>query len=460
MKNLILYLILSLYFLTGCSYLGFKSETDTSIEEMESLEESSEDEEYDEDEEDMEEEDEEEEDDDEEEDEEDMEDEDEEYEDEDDGSYGIVGFFKRLFGIKDKSDLEEEVIDDEEGYEEDGDEEYIEDEEEEDEEKEEDEDEEEYDVDDYEEIEEEEDDKNNYEEKDDDYSSLEDQDTSSDIGDAFQVEEDSSLVQETTPTLEDDISETTPQTPVVKKNRPLQKIKTTPYEKSSYLVNGVYIVRPGDTLKSISQKIYESDQVATLYKINPHLKNRALAVGNKIYYNSPQRPNDRNQLLFYYEDFKIPPSTHILSVGDNIRNVFSQLLGHPKSWKEIWSTNPDLQAKWKANREVKIFYWPVGSKPPEPEPMPEPETPPMQADTSLGEDGEEAAGLPEIPSLPEINIPEKEDYIYYINFVMKNKESLGIMGGFLLLIILMLKILVRKRRQRKAFDYTSPDVRI
>ena len=62
---------------------------------------------------------------------------------------------------------------------------------------------------------------------------------------------------------------------------PLRKIISVPYKKSGYLVNAVYIARPGDTLESISQKIYGSNQVTVLYAINSHLQSRSVKVGDK-----------------------------------------------------------------------------------------------------------------------------------------------------------------------------------
>ena len=70
---------------------------------------------------------------------------------------------------------------------------------------------------------------------------------------------------------------------------PLNKIISVPYRKAGYLVNAIYIARPGDTLEGISQKIYGFDQSDDLRKINPHLRSRLVKVGDKIYYNSPFR---------------------------------------------------------------------------------------------------------------------------------------------------------------------------
>ena len=142
---------------------------------------------------------------------------------------------------------------------------------------------------------------------------------------------------------------------------PLNKIRSTSYRKAGYLVNAVYIARPNETLKNVSQKIYGSNQVSALYAINPHLQSRSIKVGDKIYYNSPLRKEDSSRLLFYYQDINAPSSFHTLSPGDNIRKVSSQILGHPNSWKEIWATNPELESKGEITSSISIVFWPVAS---------------------------------------------------------------------------------------------------
>ncbi len=455
MKHLILFIFLFLFSFTGCSYLGFKTQTDdfeeTSMGDEDS-DASKEDEEYDDDEEYEDDEDEDYEDDEEDEDEEDEEEDedDEEYEDDEDEDYdddededededeeegdededdedesggGISGFFKRLFGMGESNNLDEEIIDDEEGYEEES--EYA-------------------------------DEGEGFGE---DSESYAEESSSSDI-----TQEEGIDFIEDTPTKES----TSPSTPTVvktapiKKNIPLQKIKTTPYQVSSYLVNGVYIARSNDSLESVSQKIYGTDQRESLYIINPQFKSRSVKVGDKIYYNSPNRPNDQSRLVIYYDDIGIAPSTYEISPGQNIRDVSSQLLGHTNSWKEIWATNPDLKSKWSISKKVIISYWPIGSEQarvPEPEPEPIPEPVPEPSDLSMEQEGLEEPGLslPEAPSAPQFEDQLKKDYL---SLIMKDKKTFAGIIGFFIFIILMIRMIFGKRRKEREFDYTSPNIKI
>ena len=65
----------------------------------------------------------------------------------------------------------------------------------------------------------------------------------------------------------------------------------------------------------------------------------------KVYYNSPQRPSDSGRLLTYYEDLSVAPQQYVSKPGDNIRVVAQNLLGHERSWMEVWATNPDVDSK-------------------------------------------------------------------------------------------------------------------
>ena len=144
---------------------------------------------------------------------------------------------------------------------------------------------------------------------------------------------------------------------------PVKKIADTPYEKNGVLVNAVYIVRPGDDLAAISQKIYGADRTQDLVAVNTWASNRAVKVGDKIYYNSPNRPQDSGQLLTYYEDLGLAPEIYISRPGDNIRKVSMNLLGHERSWMEIWATNPDVESKGEIVEGLQLRYWPGADVP-------------------------------------------------------------------------------------------------
>ena len=321
--------------------------------------------------------------------------EEEEDSEEDEEEGGISGFFKNLFGGGEES-IDEEVIDDEEGYEEDyeGEEEYAE-----------------------------------------------------------EVPEETKEYMEKV-AREESVAEVPEPAPPVKQKVSVKKIKRVPYQVGSALVNAVYIARSGDTVESVSRKIYGSDQSARLYTFNPHFQSRPLKVGDKIYYTSPHRPTDTNQLLIYYEDLGVAPSNYLIAAGKNVREVAAQLLGHPESWKEIWATNPDLQSKGRVSGNVIVVYWPKGdyskvtvrgdSVPEEEEASPEPAP------------AEELSSPPETTKpapLPVLEVQKK-------GFIEENRGFLGLFLAFVAVIVLLARMIIMKRRKKKEFDYTSPNIKI
>lgn len=176
---------------------------------------------------------------------------------------------------------------------------------------------------------------------------------------------DLSLTEETldVPDMGDSISdlsegETKPKTSFKKRSWvPVKKIVTYPFRKSGFLINAVYIVRPGDTLEGISQKIFQSDKTEELLQMNSHFRRKKIKVGNKLYYNSPQRPLDNNNLLVFYQDQGFPSESYISSKKENIRDISQNLLGDKDSWKEIWAINQDVKSKWMIPSGTKLVYW-------------------------------------------------------------------------------------------------------
>lgn len=265
-------------------------------------------------------------------------------------------------------------------------------------------------------------------------------------------------------------SRSSPPTPVpapAPKVISLNKITQTPYKKAGYLVNAVYIARPGDTLSNIGQKIYGANKTDILRQINPHLQSRAVKVGDKIYYNSLQRPNDSSRLLFYYQDINAPSSVHVLSPGDNIREIASKLLGHPNSWKEIWATNPELVSKGEIMTRINIVYWPVASAEPQaPEPAPSPapeeivqmdEAPPEEP--KMEEPVQEEAFPPSPPIETDMDLPKESKTTGIIQAIFKQKEAIVVLLGIILVMILMIRLMLKKRRE-KDFDYTATNIEV
>lgn len=143
---------------------------------------------------------------------------------------------------------------------------------------------------------------------------------------------------------------------------PVKKMADEPFERSGILLNALYVVRQGDSFNDISEKIYGSGSTSNLAAVNPFVKPSRLKVGEKIYYNSPNRPNDRNTMLFYYDDVGRVPQYKQIAMGQNIRAVAQELLGHPRSWMEIWATNPEMVSKGEADRDYRVKYFSKNSE--------------------------------------------------------------------------------------------------
>ncbi len=143
---------------------------------------------------------------------------------------------------------------------------------------------------------------------------------------------------------------------------PLKKIASHPFSKNGTLLNSVYIMREGDTLQSVSQKIYGGDRTSEILAHNPHL-NSSTKPGNKLYYNSPTRSTDSTKMLTYYEDKGIPSEVYMTKEGDNIREFSAGLLGFPDAWKEVWATNENVESKQFVEPGLSLRYWKEGAIP-------------------------------------------------------------------------------------------------
>ena len=296
------------------------------------------------------------------------------------------------------------------------------------------------------------------------------------VEDTFSTEESEEYADaDDSPFFSSDKSFPPPKQAVPKKKRiSYKKIKGQPYNIAGFLVNAVYIARPGENIQSISNTIFGSNQVNQLHAINPHLKARDVKVGNKIYYQSPHRPQDSSQLLFYFEDNSVQPSYHQVQTGENIRTVASQLLGHNDSWKEIWATNPDLQSKGKLDRSVTIKYWPAagGGEPmplPPQQPVvsneteqpPPPSAPPVEEEQEplpVTDENESSSPLPP----PEDSSIESPDSSSFMEKIRNFSQVDMLLAGALALIALICALIIIKKRmsKRKEFDYTAANFEI
>lgn len=256
---------------------------------------------------------------------------------------------------------------------------------------------------------------------------------------------------------------------------PVKKIADAPFNKNGILLNTVYLARQGDDMAAISQKIFGSDQTATLIQANPNLSN-GVKVGDKVYYNSPKRPQDAERMLTYYEDSGVPAQSYVAKSGDNIRTISKNLLGNSSSWKEVWATNMAVESKDELAEGTELRYWPEGSAGApavaEATPAPAPEAPQMPEPTpeapvaandqpaapaddfalpdDMNNNGAAAAGTvavepPPPPPPPPAAAPQK-------SVASNDEKDLTFMlsaGGLLLVGVGVLLGIIRKGRARK-----------
>lgn len=175
---------------------------------------------------------------------------------------------------------------------------------------------------------------------------------------------------------------------------PVKKIKAAAYKRVGSNINRLYVARSGDTMSSIAQKIYSGQKSEEdLLSYNPHFRGRDLKVGDKIYYESPNNPNDTT-MMTYYEDLNLAPQYYTTQEGENIRAVAKTLLGDDRSWMEIWATNESLESKGQVSGGIQIRYWPEGvdtqMAQSTPKPMPVAEQSPTQEEVVAIADSEPA----------------------------------------------------------------------
>jgi hypothetical protein len=215
------------------------------------------------------------------------------------------------------------------------------------------------------------------------------------------------------------------ESPAPKTFAPLQKIKDAAFDSNGTNLNRVYLVRAGDkSVKAISKKLYGGkDRSKDLKTWNATIARRAPKVGDKVYYQSPTNPED-TQMLTYYDEAGFQPKIYTTQEGDNLRKLATNWLGSKESWKEVWSTNSNVDSKGDVPAGLQLKYWtedevaqatppsetapPVDQVAPPPPPTevaqndlpppPPPPTPPTPASTPDGGTG--APGTVEPPPPP------------------------------------------------------------
>ncbi len=196
---------------------------------------------------------------------------------------------------------------------------------------------------------------------------------------------------------------------------PVQKMKKTPFTRGGAVLNRLYIVRNGDTLESIAQKTMgDGSRSNDLMSWNPTFQSKGIKVGDKVYYSSVKNPNDNSQILLYYEEAGVQPSYYTGKSGDSLRKVAKNLLGHERSWMEIYATNDSVDDKWQLAEGTQVRYWPDGTAaapmqaqaaaepaPAPEEPVPTEEMPAVEEPAMTADAGSEPAPTEEMPAAPD-----------------------------------------------------------
>jgi len=148
--------------------------------------------------------------------------------------------------------------------------------------------------------------------------------------------------------------------PAPKPKVSLKKIVDAPFNSNGRILNTVYVARKGDKLNAVAEKLLgDKGRKKELLADNPFLS-RGVKEGDKIYYNSPRRPDDTTTMMTYYEDNGVPAQSYTAKEGENIRDIAESVLGSRNAWKELWATNPNIESKGALDAGTEIRYWPTG----------------------------------------------------------------------------------------------------
>ncbi len=149
------------------------------------------------------------------------------------------------------------------------------------------------------------------------------------------------------------VEDTPPPAPVAS----LKKIKDAPFNSNGRILNTVYVARKGDNLNKVSEKLYGDKKHKKDLQADNSFLNRGVKEGDKIYYNSPRRPDDTTTMMTYYEDNGIPAQTYVTQDGDDLKKLAKDLLGSKEAWKELWVTNANIESKNALDAGTEVRYW-------------------------------------------------------------------------------------------------------
>lgn len=117
-------------------------------------------------------------------------------------------------------------------------------------------------------------------------------------------------------------------------------VHSMPVKEGEHWLNAYYFVTGDESWGTLSQKFYgREDRAELLAQWN---RGASVAVGTVIYYNSPFRPQDREKMLSFGEDFGQPFERRTIASGDSLSKIAGQMWGNVHAWPAIAAVNPQL----------------------------------------------------------------------------------------------------------------------
>ncbi len=118
-------------------------------------------------------------------------------------------------------------------------------------------------------------------------------------------------------------------------------VHSMPIKSGSHWLNAYYFVTSdSETWQSLATRFYDSAQHAEFLK--NWNQGQALKAGSIVYYNSPFRPQDREKMLSFSEDFGQPMDQYSVRAGDSLSKIAGVIWGNIHAWPAIAAANPQI----------------------------------------------------------------------------------------------------------------------
>jgi hypothetical protein len=122
----------------------------------------------------------------------------------------------------------------------------------------------------------------------------------------------------------------------------IPKVALKPFESGGLWMNAYYFVRgESENWESLSTQLYGRSDRAQL--ISSWNKGGSLRVGRLVYYNSPFRPDDSQNMKVFAEDFGQQMNEVVVEAGDWLSKIGKSTYGNVLTYIEIAALNPEIQ---------------------------------------------------------------------------------------------------------------------